>query len=134
MNAKIEKLLFKNNIKLTDQRKLILKITLDSDDHPSAEEICQKAQKHDQSISMATVYRTIALLEQHGFIDKLNFNDGKARYESKDKKPHYHLIDIESGDIIEFESEEFEKLKNSIAKQLGYKIVEDKLTLYCVKS
>ena len=85
MDTNIEKLLFKNNIKLTEQRKLILKITLDSIDHPSADEIYRKAQGYDQSISMATVYRTIALLEQHGFIDKLNFNDGKARYESKNK-------------------------------------------------
>lgn len=133
MDTNIEKLLFKNNIKLTEQRKLILKITLNSIDHPSADEIYRKAQGYDQSISMATVYRTIALLEQHGFIDKLNFNDGKARYESKNKTPHYHLIDIDTGDIIEFESKEFEKLKNSIAKRLGYKVIEDDLTLYCVK-
>lgn len=134
MTTDIEKFFHQNNFKITDQRRVILKVALDAIDHPSAEDIYKRVQELDKSISLATVYRTIALLEEHGFLDKLDFNEGKARYESTNNRPHHHhLIDINDGNIIEFEDEEFEQLKDKIAQKLGYKVIIDKLELYCVK-
>ena len=131
----VEKILVDYKIKVTGQRKMIYKIIRDSKDHPNAEEIHRRVQKFDDSIGLATVYRTIALLEESGLLERIQLDQGKkARFEIKhEKEHHHHLIDINNGDVIEFVNEEFEILKDKIAKKLGYKVVDHKFELYCIK-
>jgi Fur family ferric uptake transcriptional regulator len=117
---------------MTEQRKTIAKVIADSEDHPSADDVYSRACKIDTNISLATVYRTINLLEGYGIIEKLDFKEGKARYEEKIKQDthHHHLIDLDSGDIIEFQDKELEELKVKIAKRLGYDLIDHRLELY----
>lgn len=119
-------------LKLTDQRRVIAKVLLDSIDHPTAEDVYKRVSEIDNNISLATVYRTVSLLEGYGIIEKLDFSDGKARYEwkSHSKEHHHHLIDLDSGEVIEFQDDELEALKEKIAKRLGYKLVNHRLELY----
>lgn len=129
----IERKLNDSNIKITEQRKKICKVILNSEDHPDAEEIYHRVQKIDKSIGLATVYRTISLLEDAGILGRIHLDQNKkARFEIK-HNDHHHIIDINNGDIIEFSSEAFEKLKNEIAAKYGYKVVDHKFELYCVK-
>lgn len=123
-------------IKLTDQRKVIAHVIQKSEDHPNAEEIFARASQIDPNISLATVYRTVNLFEGYGIIEKLDFQDGKARYEAKSdvaNSHHHHLIDLETGKVLEFYDKELEELKEKIASKLGYKLVDHKLELYGVK-
>lgn len=119
---------------ITEQRKNILKVVFKSSDHPTAETIYERTTEVDSNISLATVYRTINLLEGYGLIEKLEFGDGRARYEMKhdENDHHHHLIDLSSGKIIEFHDEEIENLKHKIAEKLGYKLVEHRLELFGV--
>ncbi len=122
-------------LKMTDQRKIIAEVIFSSTDHPNAEEIYARANKINDSISLATVYRTINLLEGYGIIEKLDFQDGKSRYEASENAHdhHHHLIDLESGQVIEFQDDELEILKEKIATRLGYKLVDHRLELYGIK-
>jgi Fur family ferric uptake transcriptional regulator len=127
----IEKACIEKNLKLTNQRKIIAEVLSNSTDHPDVEELYFRANKIDSKISIATVYRTLNLFEQYGLIKKLEIGEGKARYEEfKKANEHFHLVDIETGDIIEFKNKDLEKLKEKIAKELGYKLVNSKLELY----
>lgn len=132
----IEAIFQENGLKVTDQRKLVTQVIFESDDHPNVEEVFNRVSKLDSSISLATVYRTVNTLENYGVIEKLDFLDGKARYEPKKSKDdhHHHLIDVETGEIVEFQDEELEKLKIKIANKLGYKLVDHRLELFGKKS
>ncbi len=113
-------------------RRIIARILSASDDHPDAEELHRRANALDASISLATVYRTVKLFEDSGIIERHDFRDGRARYEEVPDEHHDHLIDIRSGDVIEFQSEEIERLQEEIAHKLGYKLVDHRLELYGV--
>ena len=127
----IEKACIEKNLKLTSQRKIIAEVLSNSTDHPDVEALYFRANKIDSKISIATVYRTLNLFEQYGLIKKLEIGEGKARYEEfKKANEHFHLVDIETGDIIEFKNKDLEQLKEKIAKELCYKLVNSKLELY----
>jgi|TARA_B110000881_G_C18582509_1_gene522656 Fur family ferric uptake transcriptional regulator len=123
-------------VRLTDQRKVIArvmsdsKLTFGSKDHPDVDELHKRVSLIDKKISIATVYRTVKLLEESGIIERHDFKEGKSRYEPSTDEHHDHLIDINSGDIIEFVDKDVEDLKNKIAQKLGYKLVDHKLELY----
>ena len=132
MSKNFEELCQEKGLKVTEQRKLIAKVIFESSDHPNVEEVYLRASRIDKNISLATVYRTVSLLEGYGIIEKLDFQDGKARYEQKITKDahHHHLIDLDTGEVIEFQDDELEELKERIAKRLGYKLVNHRLELY----
>ena len=117
-------------VRLTDQRKVIAKIMSNSNDHPDVDELHKRVNKIDKKISIATVYRTVKLFEEFGIVEKHDFKGGKARYEEAPDEHHDDLIDINSGEIIEFVDKEIEILQNKVAKKLGYELVDHKLELY----
>lgn len=125
-----EKQLRRQGVRITRQRSVILGILSETEDHPDALEIFQRAVKLDKSISLSTVYRTMKLLGDMGAIHRHAFEGGPARFEHASGDHHDHLIDIETGDVIEFRSEHIEKLQDEIAKSLGYEIVHHRLELY----
>ena len=131
MSETIEQKCLAKGVKLTDQRRVIAKVMSESTDHPDVDELYNRVSKIDPKISIATVYRTVKLFEESGILMKHDFKDGKARYELNDD--HNHLIDIKTGNIIEFTSEEIEIIQKKIAEKHGYKLVDSKLELYCVK-
>ena len=133
MSETIEQKCIAKGVKLTDQRKIIAKIMSDSQDHPDVDELYKRASKIDSKISIATVYRTVKLFEESGIVAKHDFKGGKARYEELSESHHDHLIDIKTGEIIEFVDEEIEKLQEKVAEKYGYKLVDHKLELYGVK-
>jgi Fur family transcriptional regulator, ferric uptake regulator len=116
-------------LKMTDQRRTIIKILSEADDHPSVETLYERAKAQDESISMATVYRTLNMLDQLNLVIKHDFKGTYSRFEINNDT-HYHLVDVENGDVIEFHSDEIEKLKERIAKELGYELVDYTLELY----
>tara|TARA_B100000780_G_C20841117_1_gene334270 strand:- start:6 stop:413 length:408 start_codon:yes stop_codon:yes gene_type:complete len=127
---KIEEKCLAKDVRLTDQRKIIAKIMSSSTDHPDVDELHKRINKIDKKISIATVYRTVKLFEEAGIVEKHDFKGGKARYEEAPEEHHDHLIDINSGEIIEFVNKDIEILQNKVAKKLGYKLVDHKLELY----
>jgi len=133
----LEKICQDRGLRLTDQRKVIVRLLeetiSDTKFHPDVDEIFKRASKIDKKISVATVYRTVKLLEEHGIIDKHDFKAGKARYEVSTENHHDHLIDVNSGEIIEFVNDKIEKLKKKIANRLGYDLIDHRLELYCKK-
>ena len=133
MSETIEQKCLAKGVKLTDQRKIIAKTMSNSQDHPDVDELYKRASKIDSKISIATVYRTVKLFEEAGIVAKHDFKGGKARYEELNESHHDHLIDIKSGEIIEFVDEEIEKLQKKVAEKYGYKLVDHKLELYGVK-
>ena len=133
MSETIEQKCNAKGVKLTDQRKIIAKIMSDSQDHPDVDELYKRASKIDSKISIATVYRTVKLFEEAGIVAKHDFRGGKARYEELNEGHHDHLIDIKTGEIIEFVDEEIEKLQKKVADKYGYKLVDHKLELYGIK-
>ena len=135
MKKDFEEICREKGLKMTEQRRIIAKVIFESDDHPNVEEVYNRSFELDKNISLATVYRTVNLLEGYGIIEKLDFQDGKARYEQKISKDshHHHLIDLETGKIIEFQDDELERIKVRIAKKLGYKLVDHRLELFGVK-
>jgi len=133
MKDSIEKKCIKKGVKLTDQRKIIARIMSESNDHPDVDELYKRASKIDKKISIATVYRTVKLFEEAGILTKHEFKGEKARYEELNEGHHDHLIDIKSGEIIEFVDEEIEKLQKKVAEKHGYTLVDHKLELYGVK-
>jgi len=118
---------------LTDQRKIIAKVMSESNDHPDVDELYKRVSKIDSKISIATVYRTVKLFEEVGILTKHEFRGGKARYEEINEGHHDHLIDIKSGEIIEFVDDEIEKLQKKVAEKHGYTLVDHKLELYGIK-
>ena len=133
MSQSIEQKCIAKGVKLTEQRKIIAKIMSSSDDHPDVDELYNRVSKIDSKISIATVYRTVKLFEEAGIIAKHDFKGGKARYEEISESHHDHLIDIKSGEIIEFVDDEIEKLQKKVADKYGYDLVDHKLELYGVK-
>ena len=133
MSETIEQKCLAKGVKLTEQRKIIAKIMSDSQDHPDVDELYKRASKIDSKISIATVYRTVKLFEESGIVTKHDFKGGKARYEELNEGHHDHLIDIKTGEIIEFVDDEIEKLQQKVADKYGYKLVDHKLELYGIK-
>jgi len=133
MYESIEQKCISKGVKLTEQRKIIAKIMSDSQDHPDVDELYKRASTIDSKISIATVYRTVKLFEEAGIVAKHDFKGGKARYEELSESHHDHLIDIKTGEIIEFVDEEIEKLQQKVADKYGYKLVDHKLELYGIK-
>ena len=135
----IEQRCLAKGVKLTEQRKIIAKIISESkseygeSDHPDVDELYNRVSKVDPKISIATVYRTVKLFEEAGILTKHDFKGGKARYEAMIESHHDHLIDIKTGEIIEFVDDEIEKLQKKVAEKYGYKLVDHKLELYGVK-
>ena len=130
MSSSIEDKCFKKGVRLTEQRKLIAKVMSESDDHPNVDELHKRVSKIDSKISIATVYRTVKLFEESGIVSKHDFKGNKSRYEQAPQEHHDHLIDIKTGEIIEFVNEDIEKLQNQVAEKLGYKLVDHRLELY----
>ena len=130
--AKLYEKCIKVGLRMTLPRKIILEVIEDSADHPDVEELYTRASKIDPTISIATVYRTVKLFDEAGILDKLEFGDGRARYEDAERDHHDHLIDINSGSVIEFVDSDIEKLQEKIANKLGYKLMGHKLELYGV--
>ena len=130
MSENIEQKCVAKGVKLTEQRKIIAKVMSASNDHPDVDELYNRVSKIDSKISIATVYRTVKLFEESGIVEKHDFKGGKARYEESPEEHHDHLIDINSGDIIEFVDKEIEILQKKVAKKLGYNLVDHKLELY----
>ena len=126
----IEKKCGEHGLRMTDQRRVIAQVLSDSNDHPDAEELYARASAVDPKISLATVYRTVRLFSDASIIETHDFRDGRARYEAADEDHHDHLIDVQTGDVIEFMDEEIELLQEKIAKRLGYELVDHRLELY----
>ena len=133
MSSDIENKCTKKGVRLTDQRKLIAKIMSESEDHPDVDELHKRVSKLDTKISIATVYRTVRLFEEIGILTKHDFRGEKARYEELPDSHHDHLIDVQSGEIVEFVNEEIEKLQETVAEKLGYQLLDHKLELYGIK-
>ena len=133
MKDSIEKKCIKIGVKLTEQRKIIAKVMSESNDHPNVDELYKRVSKIDTKISIATVYRTVKLFEEAGILTKHEFKGGKARYEELNESHHDHLIDVKTGEIIEFVDDEIEKLQKKVADKYGYELVDHKLELYGVK-
>ena len=133
MSDTIEQKCISKGVKLTEQRKIIAKIMSESDDHPDVDELYTRVSKIDPKISIATVYRTVKVFEEAGILAKHDFKGGKARYEEMRESHHDHLIDVKTGEIIEFVDEEIEKLQKKVAEKYGYELVDHKLELYGVK-
>ena len=133
MTETIEQKCIAKGVKLTEQRKIIAKVMSESHDHPDVDELYNRVSKFDPKISIATVYRTVKLFEEAGILAKHDFKGGKARYEELSESHHDHLIDVKTGEIIEFVDEEIEKLQKKVAEKYGYELVDHKLELYGVK-
>jgi len=133
MTETIEQKCIAKGVKLTEQRKIIAKVMSEANDHPDVDELYKRVSKIDAKISIATVYRTVKLFEEAGIVAKHDFKGGKARYEELSESHHDHLIDVKTGEIIEFVDEEIEKLQKKVAEKYGYELVDHKLELYGVK-
>tara|TARA_B100000427_G_C15267079_1_gene489279 strand:+ start:262 stop:711 length:450 start_codon:yes stop_codon:yes gene_type:complete len=120
-------------LRMTDQRRIIAKTLQNSSDHPDVEELYSRAVIKDPGISIATVYRTVKLFEEAGILDRVEFNDGRSRYEDAERDHHDHLIDLQTGEILEFFDNEIEKLQEKISEKFGYKLLGHKLELYGIK-
>ena len=120
-------------LRMTEQRRTIAAVLETADDHPDVEELYARASAQDPNISLATVYRTVKLFEEAGILEKLDFRDGRARYEDAERDHHDHLIDLNSGEVIEFVDEEIEALQEKIARKLGYELKGHRMELYGVK-
>jgi Fur family ferric uptake transcriptional regulator len=126
----IKRLCIERGLKMTGQRRTIARVLTEADDHPDVEELYRRAVLLDARISVATVYRTVRLFEEKGILQRRDFGSGRARYEPTEHGPHYHLIDVETGKVIEFKSPEHERLVQSLAKQLGFEVVSLRLEIF----
>lgn len=131
-SERIERLCLEKGLKMTEQRRVIARVLSESDDHPDVELLYQRATEKDPRISIATVYRTVRLFEEASILERHDFGEGRARYEEVSEHHHDHLIDIETGEVVEFTNEEIEKLQKEVARKLGYRLVDHKLELYAV--
>lgn len=130
---RIEKLCVEKGLRMTGQRRVIARVLSEAHDHPDAEELHRRAHAIDPHISIATVYRTVRLLEEAGILERHDFRDGRSRYEEVPDIHHDHLIDVQSGRVIEFQNDQIEELQRMVAEKLGYKLVDHRLELYGVK-
>jgi Fur family ferric uptake transcriptional regulator len=128
--SRIEALCVEKGLKMTEQRRVIARVLSEADDHPDVEEVHRRAAAIDPRISVATVYRTVRLLEDEDLIERHDFGDGRARYEEASDDHHDHLIDMTTGKVIEFQNEEIEALQEAVAEKLGYRLVGHRLELY----
>ena len=129
----VEALCAEKGLRITDQRRTIAKVLSEADDHPDVDALHRRASRVDPNISIATVYRTVRLFEEAGILERHEFGDGRSRYEAATDDHHDHLIDVESGEVIEFVDDELEELQKVIAERLGYRLVDHRMELYGVK-
>src|SRR5215475_2934301 len=132
MISRLEQLCLDKGLKMTEQRRIIARVLSDSADHPDVEQVYRRATEIDPHISIATVYRTVRLFEEANILERHDFRDGRSRYEEAPESHHDHLIDIQSGRVIEFQNEEIEALQRKVAEKLGYRLVDHRLELYAV--
>ncbi len=130
IGSRIERLCVERGLKMTGQRRVIARVLSEAEDHPDVEELYRRATTLDSHISVATVYRTVRLLEEKGILERRDFGGGRARYEATEHGHHYHLIDIETGKVIEFEDAEHEQLMRQIASRLGFDLVSHRMELF----
>jgi len=128
--SRLEQLCEAKGMRMTEQRRVIARVLSEAIDHPDVEEVYRRAASVDEGISLSTVYRTVRLFEEAGILERHDFGEGRARYEKVASEHHDHLIDLETGDVIEFRNEEIERLQERVARELGYSLVGHKLELY----
>jgi len=128
--SRLERLCAEKGMRMTGQRRVIAGVLSAADDHPDVEEVHRRANAVDPRISLSTVYRTVRLFEEAGILERHEFGDGRARYEPIAKEHHDHLIDVQTGQVIEFRNEQIERLQEIIAKELGYRLIDHRLELY----
>ncbi len=128
--SRIERLCIERGLKMTGQRRLIARVLSEAEDHPDVEDVYSRALALDSKVSIATVYRTVRLLEENGILEKRDFGGGRARYDPADRGHHHHLIDVDTGRVIEFADEEFEALARIMARRLGFSLVGQRLELF----
>jgi Fur family ferric uptake transcriptional regulator len=128
--SRIERLCIERGLKMTGQRRLIARVLSEAEDHPDVEDVYRRALALDSKVSIATVYRTVRLLEENGILEKRDFGGGRARYDLADRGHHHHLIDVDSGRVIEFADVEFDALAQRLAKRLGFDLVGQRLELF----
>jgi Fur family ferric uptake transcriptional regulator len=128
----IEEACAAKGMRMTEQRRVVARVLGQSQDHPDVEELYRRASKIDDKISISTVYRTVRLFEDAGIIERHDFREGRARYEQVPEEHHDHLIDLRTGEVTEFRSEEIERLQEAVARKLGYRLVDHRLELYAV--
>ncbi len=130
MESRIERMLVEAGLKMTGQRRVIARVLSEATDHPDVEELYRRASAIDPHVSIATVYRTVRLLEEKGILERRDFGEGRARYDPTDRGHHHHLIDVDSGKVIEFSDEAFERVAREIAERLGFTLVSQRLELF----
>ena len=128
--SRIEQLCIERGLKMTGQRRLIARVLSEAEDHPDVEDVYRRALVLDNKVSIATVYRTVRLLEEKGILERRDFGGGRARYDPADRGHHHHLIDVDTGTVIEFADEEFEALARILARKLGFTLVGQRLELF----
>lgn len=128
--SRLERLCAEKGMKMTGQRRVIARVLSDADDHPDVEQLYRRVTEIDPRISIATVYRTVRLFEEASILERHDFGDGRSRYEEIPSEHHDHLIDMQSGEVVEFHNDEIEKLQNAVAAKLGYELVGHRLELY----
>ncbi len=133
MSDRLERLCLEKGLKMTEQRRIIARVLSQATDHPDVEQVYQRATAIDPRISLATVYRTVKLFEEAAILERHDFRDGRARYEEAGEEHHDHLIDVNSGEVLEFHNAELEAVKHAIATRLGYDLVDHRLELYAVR-
>lgn len=130
--SQLERQCLDKGMRMTEQRRVIARVLSESIDHPDVEELYRRAAMVDNRISIATIYRTVRLFEEAGILERHDFRDGRSRYETISEEHHDHLIDVNSGKVVEFQNEEIERLQRKIAEDLGYKLVDHRMELYAV--
>lgn len=130
MESRIERMCIEAGLKMTGQRRVIARVLSEATDHPDVEELYRRASAIDPNVSIATVYRTVRLLEEKGILERRDFGEGRARYDPADRGHHHHLIDVDTGKVIEFSDEAFEAVARAIAERLGYTLVSQRLELF----
>lgn len=133
MSDRLELLCIEKGLKMTGQRRVIARVLSEAQDHPDVEQVHQRASALDPKISIATVYRTVKLFEEAGILDRHDFGEGRARYEERSDDHHDHLIDVNTGDVLEFVDPEIERLQAEVARRMGYRLVDHRMELYAVK-
>jgi Fur family transcriptional regulator, ferric uptake regulator len=130
LESRLERLCGERGLRMTGQRRVIASVLSEAEDHPDVEEVYRRANAHDSRISLSTVYRTVRRFEEAGILERHEFGDGRARYEPAHHSHHDHLIDVKSGEVIEFRNEQIERLQESVARELGYRLTGHRLELF----
>lgn len=131
--TRLERMCVQKGLKMTEQRRIIARVLSEADDHPDVEEVYRRASARDAAISLATVYRAMRMFEDAGIVDRIDVGDGRAHYEEARGDQHHHLIDVETGAVVEFTSGEVDAILQRIARELGYSLVGQRLALFGVK-